>query len=197
MNLGWNIETYILLTGKILSFVGCIYILRFNWKQYGKLLILSAVIGEILCYIFLILSFYSFPYRLFPQVAPMPFVLILTMFPFYVLLGVRYSPKAWGWKIPFYWCIVHIGMLGEILSENYTKVIKYERFWDAWDSYTWWWIYLLVFEWVGGMIVGAEYRKPLDIEVLRYGKIGWFIIHFILIGTVFLAGVYVGTLVTG
>jgi uncharacterized membrane protein YhaH (DUF805 family) len=60
-------------------------------------------------------------------------------------------------------------------------------------SYTWWWIFLLVFEWVGGIIVPAESRKPLDQELLRYGKIGWFILHFLLISTIFIAGVYAGS----
>jgi hypothetical protein len=37
-------------------------------------------------------------------------------------------------------------------------------------------------------------EKQLDQELLRYGKLGWFILHFILVSTVFLAGVYLKTL---
>jgi hypothetical protein len=192
MNIGWNIETFINLTGIIISTIGAIHILKVNWRQYGVLFLLSGAVGQILCYIFVAIGFYSFPVRLFPWLFPMPFFLVLTLFPFYVLLGVRYSPKPWIWKIPFYWTIIHIGMFGEIAAQYFTDVISYEKFWNSWDSYTWWWLFLLIFEWVGGMIVSPEYRKPLDEEILRYGRLGWFIIHFILIATIFLGGFYVG-----
>lgn len=50
----------------------------------------------------------------------------------------------------------------------------------------------MIFEWVGGIIVAPEMRKPLDEAMLRYGKLGWFILHFILITTVFMSGAYAG-----
>ncbi|HZK56525.1 MAG TPA: hypothetical protein VFC84_20405 [Desulfosporosinus sp.] len=52
----------------------------------------------------------------------------------------------------------------------------------------------MVFEWVGGLIVSPEFRKPIDQELLQYGKLGWFILHFILISTIFLAGVFMQTM---
>lgn len=192
MNFGWNIETYISVTAIVLSAVASIFIIKVNWRQYGLLYVISGIVGELICYFFVKVGFYLFPYRLFPQISLMPFTLILTMFPFYVLFGVRFSPNRWIFKIPFYWVMVHIGMLGEVLVQNSTRIIKYNRFWDTWDSYTWWWIFLLVFEAVGGIIVSHEYRKPVDEDFLRYGRAGWFIIHFILISTIFLAGFYLG-----
>lgn len=60
------------------------------------------------------------------------------------------------------------------------------------ESYTWWWIFLLVFEVIGGLLVSADNRKPIDEEALRYGKAGWFLIHFIFIITIFLGGFYMG-----
>ena len=86
-----------------------------------------------------------------------------------------------------------MGMFSEAWVEHSTQLIKYNSPWDTWDSYTWWWIYLLVFEWVGGLIISQELRKPIDQELLKYGKLGWFILHFILISTIFLAGVYLQT----
>jgi len=192
MNIGWNIETYISVISFILTTIATFLILKTDWKKYGLLFIISAATGVILCYIFIGLGLYTFPYRLFPYVSKIPFTAILTIFPFYVLLGVRYSPKPWPWKIPFYWAMVHIGMFAEVWAESRTQLVKYHPVWDVWDSYTWWWIYLLVFEWIGGLIVTQDIRKPIDQEILRYGKIGWFILHFILISTIFLAGVYMG-----
>jgi hypothetical protein len=192
MNIGWNIETYMSVISLIFTSIICFLIIKIDWKKYGLLFLLSSVIGVILCYIFIYLDLYIFPYRLFPKISKIPFTIILTMFPFYVLLGVRYSPKSWSFKIPYYWAIVHFGVLTEAFAEERTQLIKYNSVWDLWDSYTWWWIFLLVFEWVGGLIITPELRKPLDEELLKYGKLGWFILHFILISTVFLAGVYAG-----
>lgn len=73
-----------------------------------------------------------------------------------------------------------------------TDLIRYGADWGLWDSYIWWWLFLLIFEWIGGLLVKPEYRKPLNIEHLKLGKIGWFIIHFVLITTFFLAGVLLG-----
>lgn len=185
-------EFIILLSAVVIFSAGTIYIIRYDWKQYGLLYLISAVVGEIICYIFVKTGLYSFPYRLFPHVSPMPFMAILTIFPFNVLFGVRYSPVQWAWKIPFYWVLVHIGVLAEVVALMNTNLIRYDQFWDVWDSYTWWWIYLLIFEYVGGMIVPESKRKPLDPSHLSYGKLGWFILHFILIVTIFLGGVYYG-----
>lgn len=195
MNFNWNIDTYMTVTAIVLTSIGSIWIIKKNWKQYGLLFIITGVVGNLICYGFIKLGLYDFPYRLFPHLSPMPVFAILTLFPFYVLLGVRYSPSLWAWKIPFYWALVHTGMLGEVLAQNFTQLIKYRNFWDTWDSYTWWWLFLLVFEYIGGLIVSKEYRKPINEELLRYGRGGWFILHFILIGTIFLAGVYVGKVV--
>jgi hypothetical protein len=192
MNFGWNIETYILVVGIVLSAIGSIFVLRVNWKQYGLLYLISGIIGELLCYFFVVTGLYKYPYRLFPQVSPMPFLLVMTVFPVYVMVGVRYSPARWAYKIPFYWVLVHVGMFGEVLAQKFTQVIKYNKFWDTWDSYTWWWLFLLIFEVIGGILVSKEYRKPIDEGLFRYGKLGWFIIHFILISTIFLAGFYMG-----
>lgn len=192
MNLQWNIETY-LTTGTVaLSLIASYFLIRIDWKRYGLLFLSSGIVGNILCYIFIQIGFYSFPYRLFPQISTMPFETILTIFPFLVLLGVRYSPRSWAYKIPFYWVIVHLGMLAETLAHRQTALIHYDFEWDFWDSYTWWWIFLLGFDWIGGLIVPDHLRKPLNVETFRYGKAGWAILHFILIITIFLGGYYLG-----
>lgn len=196
MNFQWNIETVILVSSTVLALAGAVWIMKFNWKRYGLLFLFSAIVGQIICYLFVKLGFYSFPYRLFPHVSTMSFTSILTVFPFYVLFAVRYSPKPWKWKIPFYWALVHLGLLIETWAQAKTDLIQYDRFWDVWDSYTWWWIYLLVFEWIGDLLIPDEDRSPINAEWMEYGKGGWFILHFILILTVFLGGYYVGVVST-
>ncbi|MTI79563.1 MAG: hypothetical protein FH758_01580 [Firmicutes bacterium] len=194
MNIQNNIETYIAITSLIFSLIGSYFILRIDWKRYGSVYLLSGIVGNILCYIFVKLGFYSYPFRLFPKVSIMPFETILTIFPFYVILGVRYSPQSWAYKIPFYWAVVHVGMLTETLVLNFTKLISYDYKWDFWDSYTWWWIFLLAFDYVGGLIVPENLRKPILKESFYYGKWAWLILHLIVIITIFLGGYYLGIL---
>lgn len=172
--------------------IGSFFILKHDFKRYGLLYLISSLIGSFLCFLFVYLGFYSFPVKLLP-ISPIPLLEMFTVVPFYVILGVRYSPIKWVWKIPFYWGMVHIAMLLEILVLfEPAKVIDYEVGWDVWDSYTWWWGYLLFFEWIGGKIVPGHSRKPIDSELFRYGRWGWIIFHFIVITTIFLAGFYAG-----
>ncbi|MCL5058061.1 MAG: hypothetical protein M1130_08730 [Actinobacteria bacterium] len=189
----WDRDRIILLSSVALSLAAAYPILRLDWKRYGLLFILTGVIGNILCYIFIKLNFYTFPKVLIPGIeGRMPFIAILTVFPFIVLAGVRYSPRVWAGKIPFYWAVVHLGMTAETLARLNTKLIVYQPMWNFWASYTWWWIFLLLFEWAGGLIIPAHLRKPLDSELFRYGKSGWAVFHFIVIVTIFLGGYYLG-----
>lgn len=192
MNLQWTIETFITVFANIISLAGSIFIIRTDWKRYGALFLLSGIVGNILCYLFVMLGFYSFPYLIFPKISIMPFETVLTVFPFLVLLGVRYSPATWALKIPFYWVLVHLGMTGETLAHNYTQLIHYKFHWDFWDSYTWWWIFLLLFEVIGGLIVPRRLRRPISPEAFSYGRWAFFVLHFILIITFFLGGYYLG-----
>jgi hypothetical protein len=193
MEIGLNIDTMLSVSAAIGSAGVLFFIIRINWKQYGTLLLISGVVGLILCYLLISLKLYNFPFRIFPAVSEVPFVLILTFFPMYVLLGVRFSPQVWRWKIPFYWVLVHFGVFAEYIIEKTTDIIKYGEHWGIWDSYIWWWIYLLVFEAIGGLVVKPAFRKPLDTGHLRYGRLGWFIVHFLLITTFFMAGVLAGS----
>ena len=176
----------------IISVIGSIFILRFNFRRYGLVYLITCVGGAILCSLFVYMGFYSFPVKIIP-ISPIPLVEMFTTIPFYVLLGIRYSPVKWIWKIPFYWGLVHIAMFLEVLVLfEPINIIEYKPEWDVWDSYTWWWIYLLLAEWIGGKIVPDQSRKPINSELFRYGRWGWIIFHFIVITTIFLAGFYAG-----
>ncbi|WP_317450884.1 CBO0543 family protein [Alkalibacillus aidingensis] len=194
INIGFNIESYLLVSVCLVGLIGLISYLRMDWKRFGLLALASAMVGNVLCFIFVTLDFYTYPYRLFPQLSEMPIIAMTLAVPFLVLLSVRYSPQKWAWKLPFYWVLVHGVMLFESLVLIYTDIIQYEFKWDLWDSYTWWWVYFLFFEWFGGKVIPDHLRKPLKAEHLRFGKIGWVIVHFVLIVTIFLGGYYLGRL---
>ena len=193
-NFSLTIETFVHVIAIVAGIIGLLLFLKLDWKRYGLLFIISAIVGNALCYIFVELGFYSFPYLPFTKHGIMPFITITLTFPILVLLTVRYSPGKWAWKIPFYWAIIHLGMLVETWTLNNTLLIEYNYEWDFWDSYTWWWIYFLVFEWIGSQVIHQQFRKPINVEHLKYGKIGWGIIHFVLIITIFLAGYYLGSI---
>lgn len=186
------LEFFILIFVVTVGGIGNLLIMRRNWKRYFILFFSSAIVGLILCYLFIFFGFYVYPYRLFPEISTMPLLSIGIGVPFAVLIAVFFSPQKWVWKIPFYWAIIHAIMLFETVLLIRTDIIEYVFKWDFWDSYTWWWIYLLVFEYIGGLIIPEKDRRPIDDINLRYGKVGWFIIHFILIVTIFLGGFYLG-----
>lgn len=187
-----NLPTQVLYyTALILGICGTIFVLRFDWKRYGILFLLSGAVAIGLCYIFVKLQFYSFPEIPLHNLS-LPYFEMMVTFPAGVLFGVRYSPQKWVWKIPFYWGIVHIGVLLELLIKEGTPIFRFGMAWDVWDSYTWWWIYFLLFEWIGGKIVPDHLRKPIDGEQFRYGRWGWIVFHAIVISTIFLAGYYLG-----
>lgn len=192
--MGWVFDKAIIVAATVLSLIISVLIIRKNWGQYGLLFLLSAAVGNILCLLFVNFGFYTYPVRLFPDLSPMPFTAVTTAFPMLVLLGVRFSPRRWPWKIPFYWTIVHLGVFAETYALEKTLLIRYNFKWDLWDSYTWWWIYLLLFEWVGGRIVSPEHRSPIEAKAFQYGRWAWATFHFIVIVTIFLGGYYLGRL---
>jgi len=193
MKYGWALD-YIILYGSIAAGAGaCIWFVRQQWKQYGLLFLLSAAVANGLCFLFVNFGFYVYPVRELPQYSPMPFIAVTVAFPALVMFGVRYSPRRWPWKIPFYWGIVHLGVLAEVFALQATKLIRYQVKWDTWDSYTWWWLYLLLFEWIGGRIVAPEHRRPIAAKSFQYGRWAWATFHFIVIITIFLAGYYLGS----
>jgi hypothetical protein len=184
-------EMYISIVNIAITCIGSYFMMRINWRRYGLLYFIAAITGNVLCYIFVKVGFYSFPYILFP-VAKMPVVAITTVFSFYVLLGVRYSPIKWPYKISFYGVIVNLGILLETIFKNTTNLIRYDYEWDFWDSYTSWWAFFILMEWIGSKIIPNNLRKPIKEDAFRFGNWFFFLIHFIGICTIFLAGLYLG-----
>ena len=178
----------------LIGILGSLFIMRFDFKRYGLLFVISLLTANLFCYLFTLSGFYSFPDELFNNDVLIPVTLVSTVFPFLVLVGVRYSPEKWVYKIPFYWGIVNLGVLGEVLFKS-TSYFKFENYWDLWDSYTLWWIFLLLFEILGGKIIPVHLRKPIFSRSFRYGRWAWIVLHVIFILTIFLAGVYVGVTV--
>ncbi len=172
----------------------CIIVARADWRRYGLLYFLSASTAVALCYLFTYVGFYRFPVNVLHGTLSIPYALVATAFPSAVLFGVRYSPERWAWKIPFYWAIIHIGVLSEVILLS-TPILVFSPEWDLWDSYTLWWIYYLLFELLGGKLIPPASRRPLNPETLRYGRWAWIVLHAIVIVTIFLAGVYVGVTV--
>src|SRR3954470_6422246 len=96
INIGLNIESFTHIIVIIVGFFCLIFFLRLDKKRYGLLFILSALAGNIFCYMFVKFNFYSFPYLLFPRIESMPITVVTLSFPIMVLLSVRYSPEKWG-----------------------------------------------------------------------------------------------------
>ena len=184
-------EMYISIASFVIVLISSYFILRLDWKRYGLLYLLAGVIGNILCYFFVEVGFYSFPYVFLP-ILKMPIFAILTSFSYLILLGVRYSPTNWAYKIAFYGVIVNTGVFFETVLKNTTTLIRYDFEWDLWDSYTTWWGFVILMEWIGGKMIPSHLRKPLHMDTFRFGNWFWFVIHFVAMFTIFLAGLYLG-----
>ena len=186
-----NYKEIIILLIIIVGILGCLSIIRLDWKRYGFIFLISVISSNLVCYMFTYTGLYSFPNNVFHGGLLIPYGLVSTVFPFLALFGIRYSPEKWAWKIPFYWGIVHLGVLGEVILLN-TTIFKFEPEWDLWDSYTLWWINYLLFELLGTKVIPSRLRKPITSDSFRYGSWAWIVFHIIVITTIFLAGVYVG-----
>lgn len=192
MDIDYSLEMYITIVTIMLTWLGCLLIVRRDWKHWGLLFLTAAILGTTLCYIFVRLHFYSFPYILFKDYVIFPIFVIGHGVPLLTLLGVKYSPTKWSHKIAFYWVIVVLAMAVETIAHNWTRLIKYELFWDFWDSLTAWWFFFLLFEWLGAMYIPSHLRKPIPNEAFNFGGWGWLIAHFFMIAGFILAGVYLG-----
>jgi hypothetical protein len=186
-----NLNELIILSIIILASLGSLYFIRLGWKHYGLLFLISVLSSNLICYLLTRVGFYSFPNNVLHKGFLIPYGLVSTVFPFITMFGVRYSPKQWIWKIPFYWAVVHLGVLGEVILKN-SAIFKFEPEWDLWDSYTLWWLNYLLYELLGSKIIPENLRKPISAESFRYGNWVWIVFHIIVITTIFLAGVYVG-----
>lgn len=192
MLIDYSLEMYITITAIIVSWAGCFYIVRQDWRHWGPLFLAAAFLGTILCYIFVRLHFYSFPYILLIDYVIFPVLVIGHGVPLLVLLGTKYSPVKWSHKILFYWSMIIPVMAGEAAAHNCTRLIKYELFWDFWDSLTAWWLFLLLFEWISEMHLPKRLRRPIAAEAYSSGGWGWLIAHFLMTIGLILAGVYLG-----
>lgn len=192
MEVGWNANTILSIGPDIAGAAAAFWLLRKDWKHNGILMALAAAVGIGLCWLFTALDLYVFPFRLFPSVAAFPFITVIFVFPAYVGLAVRYAPGSFKWKIPYYWTLVHIVVLMEFLIERNTDILQYRPGWNIWLSYLTWWLFMVGFEWIGSRIVPGASRHPLDVLWLQYGRLGWFVVHFVMIATFFLIGLAVG-----
>lgn len=196
MRYPWYEYAIVLLLSAI-GFVGGLVIAQKSWKRYGLVFLFSAVTGVGLCLAFVLYGSYAFPHNPLDDGLLLPLLPMVTFIPFTVIVGVRFSPDPWVWKIPFYWAIVHLAVLAEILLLSFTKMFRFKFGWDLWDSYTLWWLYFLFFEWVGGKIVPPAIRKPMPHELFRFGRNGWLVFHLTVISTVFIFGMYAGKSIWG
>ena len=88
-----------------------------------------------------------------------------------------------------------MGVFLETVLKNTTRLIRYDFEWDFWDSYTTWWGFFILMEWIGGKIILPHLRKPLSIDAFRFGNWFWFVIHIVAMFTIFLAGLSLGIII--
>ncbi|MCP8968325.1 hypothetical protein [Ectobacillus ponti] len=168
------IHWLIIITVAVVSLIGIIGIARRSPFHYGILLVLQLVSAFVLCVFFQkVMGFYRFALPL-----RYAMILVLSGFGLYVLFIVHYRPRHKTFF--FLFTVLHLVFILEYILEQYVHFIVYQNGWDTWDSYTWYWIYTIVFAGIGDYVVPEKYRNPVD----PYSKGYWLSFFGVLVLTV-------------
>jgi hypothetical protein len=170
----------ILFSAIIFNGLGCLYLLIKNFLGYRLVLLISLVLSSILCLFFYWLGFYRF---VLPVGQVLPAVAI--SFSLLVLITIRYRPK--NHTFPFFFMTVTIIFSIEVLLKEYMGFIKFRNGWDFWDSYSLYWIYVRLFNYIGDQLVLRKYRMPIYTKTKIYWGIFILTVVYAVFGLLYLA----------
>ncbi|TCN27071.1 hypothetical protein [Mesobacillus foraminis] len=173
-----DVHLLILLLTFFITSIGCVYILRDSVFHYGIVLIISLFVTVSLCLFFYCLGFYRFT-------LPVPYVLpvVAVSFSFLALFLVRYRPKRR--TFPFFFMTLTFIFTLEVLLKEYAGIINFKNGWDYWDSYSLYWVFSRLFDWIGEGVVPAKHRSPIRSETAGYWSL------FLLSAIYFAIGVFI------
>ena len=121
-----NTEAVITIVVNGLGSIGVLFFFHIDWKKFGLLYLISGLGGLFLCTFFMLFKFYDFPSHMRIGLS-MPHFTLLIFFSLVAMLGVRYSPRRWSWKLPFYMTIVHLGMIAETWAQTSTQANSFQQ----------------------------------------------------------------------
>ncbi|WP_158286973.1 hypothetical protein [Mesobacillus foraminis] len=73
----------------------------------------------------------------------------------------------------------------EVLLKEYAGIINFKNGWDYWDSYSLYWVFSRLFDWIGEGVVPAKHRSPIRSETAGYWSL------FLLSAIYFAIGVFI------
>jgi hypothetical protein len=73
----------------------------------------------------------------------------------------------------------------EVVLKEYAGIIAFKNGWDYWDSYSLYWVFSRLFDWIGESTVPPKHRSPVQSD-----KAGYWIL-FILTGIYFISGIFI------
>lgn len=171
----WIILFIVILGGLI----GCFFIVKKEPLRYGIIFILSGLISTSLCLFFYSNGFYRF-------VLPIYFIIpaVILSFSFLVLFTIRYRPTKR--TFPFYFITITLVFSIEIFLRDVFHYIEFRGEWDAWDSYSLYWVYLRFFNYIGDQIVADKYRNSISSSTKKYWIVFGIIVLYSIAGGAYL-----------
>ncbi|WP_442598773.1 hypothetical protein [Neobacillus sp. D3-1R] len=175
-----EIHYMILFSAIFFNGLGCLYLLIKNFLGYRLVLLLSLLLSSFLCLVFYWLGFYRFVLPLW-QVLPA----VAISFSLLVLITIRFKPKRH--TFPFFFMMITSIFTIEVLLKEYWGFIKFRNGWDFWDSYSLYWVYVRLFNYIGDRLVPRQYRMPIYTKSNIYWGLFILIVIYALFGVFYLA----------
>jgi hypothetical protein len=82
-----------------------------------------------------------------------------------VLFTIHFKPEKF--TFPFFFITINWVFGVEIILE-YIGFITFRNGWDFWDSYSLYWIYVRLFNFIGDYLIPIKYRNPIQTNVKAY-----------------------------
>ncbi|WP_160725823.1 hypothetical protein [Bacillus sp. USDA818B3_A] len=161
----------------VINGLGSFFIVKKNVYRYGMVLIISLIVTSGLCLLFYAMDFYRF-------VLPLPAVLpvVAISFSFLALFIIRYRPR--DKTFPFFFITLTLVFTIEVFLKDYAGFIRFKNGWDYWDSYSLYWVFARLFNYVGVYLVPYHFRHPVKSDTKTY----WGLFFLMVVYSVF--GVY-------
>jgi hypothetical protein len=139
---------------------GCFLILKNHPLRYGLIFIFHFIFSISICLCFYWFGFYRY-------VFPLYYVLPAVVFSFGLLVLFTIHFKTKKFTFPFFFMTINLVFCFEIFLQ-YIGFIKFRNGWDFWDSYSLYWIYVRLFNFIGDYLIPIKYRNPIKTNVKAY-----------------------------
>ncbi|WP_078544979.1 hypothetical protein [Litchfieldia alkalitelluris] len=161
----------------IICGTGCFFIIKTNVLRYGIIFLISILLSVSFCIFFYFNGFYRFVLPIYLILLP-----VICSFGFLILFLIKYRPTKY--TFPFYFSVLTFILGCEIFLKDVVGFIVFRNGWDLWDSYSFYWVYVRIFDFIGERVISEKWRKPVPYDKRMYWIIFlvMIVISFVILG---------------